>query len=137
MATPSGALKPGTVIAGELIVEELIGEGGMGEVYAVLQPSTGKRRALKLMQAFIANDPAQQRRFEQEARVGARIESEHIVEVLSAGVDASSGLPYLVMELLDGEDLRHRIERNGPLSLGDVLGVFAELAHAVDRKSVV
>ena len=79
----------------------------MGAVYVVDQLSTGKARALKVMKPEIAQDADGRRRFELEARVGARIESDHVVEIHSAGVD--DGTPYIVMELLDGEDLGSRM----------------------------
>jgi serine/threonine protein kinase len=120
----------GLEIAGELTIEHRLAEGGMGDVFVAMQKSTGKRRAVKLMHRQIARDPDFLRRFVQEARVGARIRSEHIVETLAAGVDAATGLPYLVMELLEGEDLRHRIQR-GPLSIEETRTVLEQLCHAM------
>jgi serine/threonine-protein kinase len=119
------------VIAGEYEVVRPLDEGGMGRVYLVQQRSTGKQRALKVMHREIVADPSLQRRFEQEARVGARIPSEHVVEVLAAGVDAASGLPYLVMELLEGEDLRHRLDTRGGFAAHDVRAIFEQLCHAM------
>ena len=100
----------------------------MGAVYVVDQLSTGKARALKVMKPEIAQDADGRRRFELEARVGARIESDHVVEIHSAGVD--DGTPYIVMELLDGEDLGSRMTR-GPLSASEVREVLEQLCHAV------
>src|SRR4051794_390952 len=111
-----GADMMGLVIGGELTIQRPLAEGGMGAVFVVSQKSTGKERALKLMHREIAADPGFKKRFEQEAQVGARIRSEHVVEVLAAGVDEPTGLPYLVMELLEGEDLRQRLAR-GALSV--------------------
>ncbi len=125
-----GADMIGLVIGGELTIVRRLAEGGMGAVFVVSQRSTGKERALKLMHREIAGDPDFQRRFEQEAKVGARIQSEHVVEVLAAGVDGPTGLPYLVMELLEGEDLRHRLAR-GPLTASETRAVFEQLSHAM------
>src|SRR6188768_1151644 len=113
-------LPAGTVIGGDFAVVRPLDEGGMGAIYIVEQRSTGKTRALKVMHREIAADPDLQRRFEQEARIGARIKSEHVVDVVAAGVDESLRLPYLVMELLDGEDLRHRVDSRGALSHDEV-----------------
>jgi serine/threonine protein kinase len=124
-------LPAGTVIGGDFTVVRPLDEGGMGLVYRVDQKSTGKQRALKVMHREIVADPRLQKRFEQEARVGAHIPSEHVVEVIAAGVDAGNGLPYLVMELLEGEDLRHRIDQGGPMSADDVRAVFEQLCHAM------
>ncbi|MDB4946191.1 MAG: serine/threonine protein kinase [Labilithrix sp.] len=125
-----GALGPGSVI-GELTIVAPLGEGGMGAVYVAEQASTGKRRALKLMHREIVADAAFKRRFEQEAKVGARIRSEHVVEVLAAGVDEPTGLPYLVMELLDGQDLRYHLRERGRLEFAEVRTIFEQLCHAM------
>jgi serine/threonine-protein kinase len=122
-------LEPGALFAGDYRVVRPLAEGGMGSVYVVNQLSTGKARALKLMRRELAQDADSRRRFELEARVGAKIESDHIVEIHSAGVD--SGSPYIVMELLDGEDLKTRIERTGALEMSETRAVFEQLCHAV------
>lgn len=62
------------------------------------------------MLPHLVRDQASRDRFEREARIGARIESDNVVEVVDAGVDEGTGLPFLVMELLDGVDLDHVIE---------------------------
>src|SRR4051812_46361008 len=111
----SAVLGPGFVVGGEFTIRAPLDEGGMGAVYVAEQRSTGKLRALKVMHRAIVADAGLRRRFEQEARVASRIESEHVVEVLAAGVDEASGLPYLVMELLEGEDLRDRVAAVGAL----------------------
>jgi eukaryotic-like serine/threonine-protein kinase len=103
----------------------------MGAVYVVEQVSTGKQRALKLMLPQLVADAALRKRFEQEARVGALIESEHVVEVVGAGVDAATNTPWLAMELLVGEDLSELVARQGALGAKDVLVIFEQLCHAV------
>jgi formylglycine-generating enzyme required for sulfatase activity/serine/threonine protein kinase len=105
--------------------------GGMGAVYVVDQLSTGKQRALKVMSATFAQSPAARERFVLEARAGSRIESDHVVEVLTAGIDAESGAPYLVMELLRGEELADAMKRLGPLPLGDVAEVLTQMGHGL------
>src|SRR5262249_62268469 len=90
-------LSPGTVFAGDYEVQRELSAGGMGRVYVVLQRSTGKQRALKLMLPQLVSDPALRRRFEQEARVAALIESDHVVEVVGAGIDAAAGAPWLAI----------------------------------------
>ena len=122
-------LQSGSVFAGDYRVVRPLAEGGMGAVYVVDQLSTGKARALKVMRPEIAHDADSRRRFELEARAGAGIESDHVVEIHSAGVDA--GTPYIVMELLDGEDLATRIRRTGALAPSEVREVLEQLCHAV------
>ena len=71
------------------------------------------------------------RRFEQEARAGARIESDYVVNVIAAGVDGPTGMPWIAMELLDGEDLGDHLARTGRMATGETLEVFRMLCHAV------
>jgi serine/threonine protein kinase len=124
-------LTPGTVFADEFLVVAPLSRGGMGAVYIVEQVSTKKRRALKLMLAARANDPEMRKRFEQEARVGAMIPSEHVVDVIAAGIDEATQIPWLAMELLDGEDLDAHAERRGALPPADVHEIFAQMCHAL------
>jgi eukaryotic-like serine/threonine-protein kinase len=105
--------------------------GGMGEVYVAEQLSTGKRRALKIMHGGLVADAAQRTRFVHEARVGSAIASDHVVEVIGAGVDEATGLPWLAMELLDGEDLAAHVTRLGALAPEEVRRLFRQLCHAV------
>ncbi len=124
------AVKPGLRIGGEYTVVRPLGEGGMGAVYLAVQASTGKERALKIMHREIVVDPGHEKRFELEAKVGARIKSEHVVDVLAAGFDHELGLPWMAMELLEGEDLRHRMNR-APLSSMEARVLFEQLCHAM------
>jgi len=127
----SSALAAGTLLGGEFTVVRQLGIGGMGAVYVAQQKSTEKLRALKVMHRDIAPDAAMQRRFEQEARIGAQIKSGHIVEVVAAGVDAATGLPYLVMELLEGVDLRAHMRERGAMLLFEVHAIFEQLCHGI------
>src|SRR3954452_6585032 len=92
------ALTEGTVFAKDYRIERALAAGGMGAVYVVHQLSTGRKRALKLMHPDYVNDEDARRRFVLEARIGSRIESEHVVEVHAAGIDEATSSPYLVME---------------------------------------
>jgi serine/threonine protein kinase len=103
----------------------------MGAIYVVEQVSTGKQRALKLMLPQLVADAALRKRFEQEARVGALIESEHVVEVVGAGVDAATHTPWIAMELLVGDDLSQVVAQRGSLGVPEVRSIFEQLCHAV------
>ncbi len=124
-------LLPGTIFGEDFKVISPLSRGGMGAVYVVEQVSTQKRRALKLMLAARAADPEMRKRFEQEARVGAMIPSEHVVDVIAAGIDARTQIPWLAMELLDGEDLEAFIERRGTVTPGELHEIYAQLCHAL------
>jgi serine/threonine protein kinase len=124
-------LQPGDVFAGDFRVERPLAMGGMGAVYVVEQLSTGRKRALKLLLPSLVENPRTRERFEQEARIASRIESDHVVEVVGAGVDPQSGAPWLAMELLDGETLHARVQRTGPLSPAETLEVFRQMCHGL------
>jgi serine/threonine protein kinase len=124
-------LAPGVVFARDYRIVKALAEGGMGAVYVAEQLSTGKPRALKLMHAQLVADARSRARFEQEARIGATLDSDHIVEVVGAGIDDASGTPWLAMELLKGEDLAALVERRGALAPAEVAAVFEQLGHAL------
>jgi serine/threonine protein kinase len=125
------ALAEGTVFAKDYRIERALAAGGMGAVYVALQLSTGRKRALKLMHPDYVHDEDARRRFVLEARIGAKIESEHVVEVHAAGIDDETGSPYLVMELLEGEDLATRLARTGPLPASELRDLFRQICHAL------
>ena len=110
-------LSPGTVFGGDFRIVRALRAGGMGAVYVVDQLSTGRQRALKVMAAELAGDAATRERFVFEARAASAVDSDHVVEIVTAGIDATSGAPFLVMELLRGEELSDACERLGPLPL--------------------
>jgi formylglycine-generating enzyme required for sulfatase activity/tRNA A-37 threonylcarbamoyl transferase component Bud32 len=132
VTTPT-QLSTGTVFAGDFKVVRPLRAGGMGAVYVVEQLSTGKQRALKLMMPELVGNPEVRERFEREAKVAAGIESDHVVETVTAGVDADSGAPYLVMELLRGEELADAAMRMGPLPIADVGDIFDQIGHALEQ----
>ncbi len=126
-------LRPGDVFAEDFLVERELGRGGMGAVYVVEQRSTGKRRALKLMSSELLTDARAAERFLQEAKVGARVASEHVVEVIAAGVDRAGArpVPWLAMELLEGESLADAVERDGAMSPTRAREILRQLCHGL------
>ncbi len=123
-------LSPGDTFAG-FRVERRLGEGGMGAIYVVTQLATGRLRALKLMHPGLVENGALREKFMQEARIGARIESEHVVDVVGAGIDEATGAPWLAMELLEGEDLAALLTRKGRIELPQVLALVEQMGHAM------
>lgn len=124
-------LEPGKEFGNDFRIIEPLKHGGMGSVYIVEQAQTGARRALKLMHPQLVQDPKFRKRFEQEARIGAQIKSEHVVQVIAAGVDAATGSAWLVMELLEGEDLDTCLRRRGQLPQAEAMEVLGQLCHAL------
>ena len=107
------ALDRGTKL-GTYGIERLIGVGSMGAVYEGVHRETGKRFAIKVLSPALAASPAARARFLKEAKLTAGLRHPNIVDVTDVGEDA--GHSYLVMELLEGEDLAQRLRRSGPLS---------------------
>jgi serine/threonine protein kinase len=124
-------LAQGSVFGGDFQIQRLLGQGGMGAVYLAHQRSTNMPRALKIMHPDLLRDPVLRARFAQEARIGSLVQSEHVVEVVTAGVDQGSEIPYIVMEYLEGEDLDAVLHRRGPLPLGEVRVIFEQLCHGL------
>ncbi|MEM9490497.1 MAG: protein kinase, partial [Myxococcota bacterium] len=105
--------------------------GGMGVVYRAVQRSTGARRALKILRAELLTDAASRERFAQEARISSQIGSHHVVDVVAAGIDDATGVPWLAMEMLDGEDLGRHLSRVGHLAPPDVAVIVTQIGHAL------
>jgi eukaryotic-like serine/threonine-protein kinase len=129
----SSALQDGAVFAGRYRVLRCIATGGMGAVYEVLHLETERRRALKVMLPHILESNDLRERFKRETKVAAHIDSEFIVEVFDAGVDEATGMPFLVMELLRGEELGHRLKRLGRFEPPDVVAYLHQTALALDK----
>ena len=86
-------------------IRGLVGRGGMGEVYRAHDPRLGRDVALKVLPARFAENPYRLRRFSQEARSAGALNHPNIVDVHDLG--EAEGLPYVVLELLEGETLAH------------------------------
>ncbi len=129
----SAALQEGDVFAGRYRIVRELASGGMGTVYEVVHNVTERRCALKVMLSHTVEREQLRRRFMQESRLAAQIGSEYIVDVLDAGVDDETKAPYLVMELLEGEDLGQRLLRQGPLNREETVGYLWHVALALDR----
>jgi serine/threonine-protein kinase len=126
-------LAPGAIFHGVYEVVQCIKAGGMGAVYEVLQKNTERRRALKVMLPSLVSDPELRARFELEAKVAAGIESDHIVETLDAGVDEATGTPFIVMELLKGDELGKLLKTRKRLPPEEVVTLLHQAALALDR----
>jgi len=111
-----------------------LGEGGMGAVYEAVHLGTARRVAVKLISAeVLAQKPDLVARFQREAMVTGAIESQYIAQVTDAGVDGSSGSPYMVMELLSGEDVEQAIARLGPLSPDLAMKIAAQACLGLQK----
>lgn len=107
---------PGTELAGTYRVLKRLGKGGMGEVFEAEHLRVGKRVAVKFMRREAVGDRRALERFRREVRALSAITSDHVVSVLDCG-ELDGETPYIVMERLEGEDLRHLLAKQGPLSV--------------------
>jgi serine/threonine protein kinase/tetratricopeptide (TPR) repeat protein len=118
---------------GKYELTRLLGKGAMGAVYLAHDPLLERDVAVKVMLPQIADDPEQKQRFEREARAVARMMHPNVVTVFDLGYH-TDGSPYIVMELLKGQDLLQRMRNGGDLSLADKLSIVSQvldgLGHA-------
>jgi hypothetical protein len=128
VAPPS--IKPGIVLAHTYRIEEPLGRGGMGEVFAARHLRTGRRYAVKTILAGPNADEGMIRRFEREATAASALGHPNIVQVHDFNAEPG-GLFYLVMDLLEGETLGARLDRGGPLAWPEAQRIALELASAL------
>ena len=126
-------LQPGTLIAGRYEIHSPLASGGNGLVYSATDRTTEKRVAIKILGPHMLNERAAREKMRLEAIVAGRVESEHIVQVSDAGVDTATGIPFLVMELLKGQDLQHHVEQRGPLETALALECLRQVASGLDK----
>lgn len=122
--------KPGEVLAGKYVVERVVGAGGMGVVVAARHEELDRRVALKFLLPAAARAGDAKARFLREARAAVGLKSEHVARVLDVGT-LESGAPYIVMEYLEGSDLRDLVERRGPLPTEEAVDYVLQAAEAV------
>jgi serine/threonine protein kinase len=122
----------GTLFAGRYRIVKRLGAGAMGAVYEAIDQTTARPRALKIMHPHAAPREHLRARFRVEAQVAGQVGSPFLVDVLNAGVDETTDTPYLVMELLRGEDLAQRVARDAPLLPEVVVELLADVARGLD-----
>lgn len=132
---------PRSPVVGELFdgrykIEELVGKGGFGSVYAARDTSLGRDVAIKVLSRALGSDATLLARFLQEARAAASLESEHVARVHEVTV-ARGGIAYIVMERLRGCDLQAEFDARRKLPVDEALELVLEitlgLAHAHAR----
>jgi serine/threonine-protein kinase len=124
------SLHQGAVIAGAYVVDRVLGVGGMGTVVAARTIETGEVVAIKFMLPHFAEHKQLLIRFQREARATERVQSRHVRHVIYAGA-VSERMPYIVMEYLDGEDLRSLVRREGPLEPRQAASYVNQACHGL------
>jgi hypothetical protein len=131
MTTPIGPefLELQEILAGRYSLERELGRGGMGIVLLARDVALDRPVAIKLLPAFLAADPRERERFLNEARTAAGLSHPNIVPIHL--VEAHGALVFFVMGYVDGETLRERVERGGPLSPRLAMKLLQEVAWAL------
>jgi len=128
-------LLAGRTLCDRYRIEEVIGRGGFAAVYRATDERLGRTVAVKVT-TFSATNPETrdevQKRFRREARAAASLHHPNVVTVYDFGTDPSLGLEFFVMELLQGEDLAHRLARPAPLPVRVALRLLRDAAWGVD-----
>src|SRR5205085_1555607 len=114
---------------GPFRIETFLGAGGMGEVYRAQDTKLRRAVAIKVLPDSFANDPDRRVRFDEEARALAALNHPHVGAIY--GVEESSDVAALVLELVDGPTLAERLA-SGPLPLDEILWVARQLAEGLE-----
>ncbi len=123
----------GDLITPKLRLSRQLGQEGKSQVWVAEHAGLGKNVAIKLMGRVLSRNSSPLHRFQREAEVAAKqIKSPYVAQILEHGL-TKNGMPYLVMELLEGEDLGARIARTGPLPPKDVARLVAQIGKGLGK----
>ena len=120
----------GTILGDTYEVQRRLGEGGMGRVYEARHVRLGRRYAIKIMHQMFAADRDALARFRREAIAASTIASPHVAQVFDVNA-TRDGQPYLVYELIDGEDLGTLLDRDGALSIARATRIARQVASGL------
>ena len=123
-------VREGDILAGKYRVEKILGVGGMGVVVAAMHTELDERVALKFLLPSAAQNPAVVGRFSREAKAAAKIKSQHVARVTDVGA-LENGIPYIVMEYLEGCDLSDLLARGGRLPAGIAVDYVLQASEAI------
>jgi beta-lactam-binding protein with PASTA domain len=120
----------GTILGGRYRLVELLGQGGMATIYRARDSQLERDVAVKVLRTEYGADPDFGARFRHEAQAAASLNHPNVVSVFDYGTDPAG--PYIVMELVDGEDLATILRRSGALPPRQAARLTAQAAHAID-----
>ncbi|MEZ4219557.1 MAG: serine/threonine-protein kinase [Polyangiaceae bacterium] len=131
-SSSSGApVSPGDIIADKYLVEAIVAQGGMGVVVSARHRQLGQQVAIKvLLPSELTQEPNAIARFLREARAAATLQSEHVVKIFDVGT-LDDGLPFMVMELMRGDDLRSLLRKHGPVGCEAAASYVIQACDAV------
>ncbi|MEO6576085.1 MAG: serine/threonine-protein kinase, partial [Polyangiaceae bacterium] len=124
-------LAEGVVVAGRFRLIKKLGQGGMGSVWLAQHLGLDTKCAIKFVEGAGAMLPEMHARFEREAKAAASLHSPHVVQIIDHAI--WDGVPFMAMELLDGEDLRHRLDAGGRLSPAVTVDILRQVCRALNK----
>lgn len=124
-------LTEGTIFGGDYRVKKPLFEADDRGVYLVEQQSTGRELALKVLSPELLPDDEARTRFLDEAKIGGKVRTVHVLDVRSVGIDDETGLPWVASELLEGENLTQRVAREGKFPLNDWDELLSQVLHGL------
>ncbi|HEY6727772.1 MAG TPA: protein kinase [Polyangiaceae bacterium] len=130
MSPPS--IRGGNILHGKYRLERELGRGAMGTVWSAIHLSLDQRVAIKVISSDYANSAEAIHRFHTEAKAAAKLRSRYVVQVYDDG-ETPEGLPYIVMEYLEGESLEDRIVRSGDIPLAEAVRIATHVGRALAR----
>jgi serine/threonine protein kinase len=123
-------IQPGDTILGKYRIERILGQGGMGVVFAAHHIELGEPFAIKLLRSELLRNENVVARFVREARAAARLRGQHVVRVHDVG-RLPSNEPYMIMEYLHGNNLHDTLERHGPLPIAHACRLILQACEGV------
>lgn len=124
------SLRPGRVVAGKYRLDSELATGGMGALWVAFDRKLRRKVAIKFINKELAELAEAGIRFEREARAAAQIRSPHVIQTYDYGIDR--GNAYMVMELLEGEDLGARLAREKILRVTTVAKIIRQVAKGLE-----
>lgn len=123
-------MRTGELLLGRYLLEDKIGEGGMGTVFIAHDSELDRKVAVKLLAAALVNDTEVRERFEREARLTAKLDHPNIIPIYDVG--SHEGRPFIVMKLLQGDSLVGRLRAKGGFTADETLKLMRQLALGLD-----
>ncbi len=127
----------GTLLAEEYALGEVLGRGGMGEIYVARRISDDQTVAVKVLHGHLVGDPTHLERFRREAAAAERVPHRYTARILEVGSDPPQHLHFIVMEYLRGEDLAAYLRRRGPLDPSELVPLARGIAEVLDAAHAV
>ena len=125
-------LQPGVPVTPAIRLVRCLGEGGMGSVWLADHLALHTQVVVKFISAALGASPEAVERFSREAAAAAQVKSPHVVQMLDHGI-TPGGLPFIVMELLEGRDLAKYLAQRGRLTLAETADIISQVAKALNR----